>query len=323
MPKTSVPKLSRRGFCLCCVGVASIGVAGGWLSPREAFAEAHQLVAMIRGAAAKANITTHKLRGNVFVLEGSGGNIAVFAGEHGKVMVDAGITATRPKIEQALSAIGRQPVTHLVNTHWHFDHADGNEWVHAAGAKIVAHENTKKRLMETQRVEDWDFSFPPSPAGAIPTETFSEDQEVEYEGCKLHFVCYEAAHTDSDIGVHFVDQNILHTGDTYWNGIYPFIDYSTGGSIDGKIAACAKSLSMVDDKTIVIPGHGAPVSNKSELKAFHDMLVAVRGNVARLKGKGMSVGEVAAARPTADFDKHWGQFVITPGLFTQLVYEGV
>lgn len=323
MPKTSVPKLSRRGFCLCCVGVASIGVAGGWLSPREAFAEAHQLVAMIRGAAAKANITTHKLRGNVFVLEGSGGNIAVFAGEHGKVMVDAGITATRPKIEQALSAIGRQPVTHLVNTHWHFDHADGNEWVHAAGAKIVAHENTKKRLMETQRVEDWDFSFPPSPAGAIPTETFSEDQEVEYEGCKLHFVCYEAAHTDSDIGVHFVDQNILHTGDTYWNGIYPFIDYSTGGSIDGKIAACAKSLAMADNKTIVIPGHGAPVSNKSELKAFHDMLVAVRGNVARLKGKGMSVGEVAAARPTADFDKHWGQFVITPGLFTQLVYEGV
>ena len=323
MPKTSVPKLSRRGFCLCCVGVASIGVAGGWLSPREAFAEAHQLVAMIRGAAAKANITTHKLRGNVFVLEGSGGNIAVFAGEHGKVMVDAGITATRPKIEQALSAIGRQPVTHLVNTHWHFDHADGNEWVHAAGAKIVAHENTKKRLMETQRVEDWDFSFPPSPAGAIPTETFSEDQEVEYEGCKLHFVCYEAAHTDSDIGVHFVDQNILHTGDTYWNGIYPFIDYSTGGSIDGKIAACAKSLAMADNKTIVIPGHGAPVSNKSELKAFHDMLVVVRGNVARLKGKGMSVGEVAAARPTADFDKHWGQFVITPGLFTQLVYEGV
>ncbi len=323
MPKTSVPKLSRRGFCLCCVGVASLGVAGGWLSPREAFAEAHQLVNMIRGAAAKANITTHKLRGNVFVLEGSGGNIAVFAGQQGKVMIDAGITATRPKIEKALNAIGKQPVTHLVNTHWHFDHADGNEWVHAAGAKIVAHENTKKRLMETQRVEDWDFSFPPSPAGAIPTETFSEDREVEYEGCKLHFVCYEAAHTDSDIGVHFVDQNILHTGDTYWNGIYPFIDYSTGGSIDGKIAACAKSLAIADNKTIVIPGHGAPVSNKSELKAFHDMLVAVRGNVARLKGKGMSVGEVAAARPTADFDKHWGQFVITPGLFTQLVYEGV
>lgn len=323
MPKTSVPKLSRRGFCLCCVGVASIGVAGGWLSPREAFAEAHQLVNMIRGAAAKADITTHKLRGNVFVLEGSGGNIAVFAGQQGKVMIDAGITATRPKIEKALNAIGKQPITHLVNTHWHFDHADGNEWVHAAGAKIVAHENTKKRLMETQRVEDWDFSFPPSPAGAIPTETFSKDQEVEYEGCKLHFVCYEAAHTDSDIGVHFVDQNILHTGDTYWNGIYPFIDYSTGGSIDGKIAACAKSLAMADNKTIVIPGHGAPVSNKSELKVFHDMLVAVRGNVARLKGKGMSVGEVAAARPTADFDKHWGQFVITPGLFTQLVYEGV
>ncbi len=323
MSNVSTPKLSRRGFCMCCAGLASAGLAGGWLSPREAFAEAHQLVGMIRGAAAKADITTHKLRGSVFVLEGSGGNIAVFAGKQGKVMIDAGITATRAKIEKALSAIGNQPVTYLVNTHWHFDHADGNEWVHAAGAKIVAHDNTKKRLMQTQRVEDWDFSFPPSPAGAIPSETFSTDQRVEYEGCRLNLVCYEAAHTDSDVGVHFTDQNILHTGDTYWNGIYPFIDYSTGGSIDGKIAACAKSLSMADDKTIVIPGHGAPVSNKSELKAFHDMLVSVRDKVAKLKKKGMSVGEVAAARPTAEFDKHWGQFVITPGLFAELVYEGV
>ncbi|TDK31834.1 MBL fold metallo-hydrolase [Rhizobium deserti] len=323
MSTLQVPKLTRRGFCMCCVGIASAGVAGGWLSPREAYAEAHQLVGMIRGAAAKADITTYKLRGNVAVLEGSGGNIAVFAGKHGKVMIDAGITATQPKIEQALADLGRQPVTHLVNTHWHFDHADGNEWIHAAGAKIIAHENTKKRLMQTQRVEDWDYSFPPSPAGAIPSETFATDQHVDFEGCKLHLICYEPAHTDSDIGVHFVEQNILHTGDTYWNGIYPFIDYSTGGSIDGKIAACAKSLSMVDDKTIVIPGHGAPVSNKAELKAFHDMMVSVRDNVAALKAKGMSVGEVVAAGPTAAFDKFWGKFVITPGLFTELVYEGV
>ncbi len=323
MAITIAPKLSRRGFCLCCIGVASVGLAGGWLSPREAYAEAHQLVGMIRGAAAKADIATHKLRGGVYVLEGSGGNIAVFVGKDGKVMIDAGITATRPKIVQALNALGTQPVTNLINTHWHFDHADGNEWVHAQGASITAHANTKKRLMETQRVEDWDFTFPPSPASAIPTEVFSSDNKVELQGCKLHLVCYEAAHTDSDVGVHFVDQNILHTGDTYWNGIYPFIDYSTGGSIDGKIAACKKSLGMIDDKTIVVPGHGAPVSNKAQLKAFHDMLVAIRDNVAKLKSRGMSVGEVVAAKPTAAFDKKWGQFVITPGLFTELVYEGV
>lgn len=323
MSSTQVPKLSRRGFCLCCVGVASIGVAGGWLSPREAYAEAHQLVHMIRDSAAKADITTHKLRGGVYLLEGSGGNIAVFVGASGKVMVDAGITATRPKIVKALGALGNQPVKTLINTHWHFDHADGNEWVHAEGATIMAHDNTRARLLETQRVEDWDFTFPPSAPGAIPTETFSSDKKIELEGCKLHLLCYEPAHTDSDIGVYFVDQNVLHTGDTYWNGIYPFIDYSTGGSINGKIAACEKSLSMVDDRTIVVPGHGNPVSNKAELQAFHDMLVAVRDNVATLKKKGMSVGEVVAAKPTAKFDAKWGQFVITPGLFTELVYEGV
>jgi glyoxylase-like metal-dependent hydrolase (beta-lactamase superfamily II) len=278
---------------------------------------------MIRGAAAKADITTYKLRGNVAVLEGSGGNIAVFTGSEGKVLIDAGITATRPKIVKALSDLGKQPVTELINTHWHFDHADGNEWLHEQGAKITAHANTKKHLMEAQRVEDWDFTFPPSPSGAIPSKTITKDETLELQGAKMHVMCYEAAHTDSDIGIHFANEDILHTGDIYWNGIYPFIDYSTGGGINGTIAACEQALKLATKDTIVVPGHGAPVSNREELKAFHDMLAGIRDNVSKLKQKGMSVGEVVAAKPTADYDAKWGQFVITPGLFAQLVYQGV
>ena len=131
------------------------------------------------------------------------------------------------------------------------------------------------------------------------------------------------AHTDSDIGVNFVEPDILHTGDTFWNGSYPFIDYSTGGHIDGSIRAAEANLSRVTDHTVIIPGHGRPISNRAELQAFHDMLVGVRANVATLKKTGMSLDAIVAAKPTAAYDAVWGNFVISPALFTRVVYEGI
>ena len=130
-------------------------------------------------------------------------------------------------------------------------------------------------------------------------------------------------HTDSDISVTFAEANIVHVRDTYWNGIYPFIDYSTGGSIDGMIAASDANLAATTNDTIITPGHGRPVSNKAELKEFRDVLVAIRENVAKLKKQGRSRDETVVAKPTAAFDAKWGQFVIDPGYFTRLVYEGV
>ncbi len=121
----------------------------------------------------------------------------------------------------------------------------------------------------------------------------------------------------------FVEPDILHTGDTFWNGIYPFIDYSTGGNIDGSIRAADANLAATTDKTIIIPGHGRPVSNRAELKEYRDMLVAIRGNVAALKKQGKSLEDIVSAKPTAAYDAKWGQFVIGPALFTKLVYEGV
>src|SRR6266849_4436062 len=315
--------LSRRGFCLCCVGGAAFTAAGGWLTPRQAFAEARGLVSLIKDSAAVSPIVTHRLRNNISVLEGSGGNIAVLTGPDGKVLIDAGIGVSRPQITKALADLGAGPVTLLINTHWHFDHADGNDWLHSAGAKIIAQENTRKHLSGIQRVEDWDYNFLPLPSGGIPGEVFAAEHHLRLNGASIGLKYYGPAHTDSDISVTFAEADIVHVGDTFWNGIYPFIDYSTGGSIDGMIAASDANLAATTNETIIIPGHGKPVSNKAELKEFRDMLVAIRENVATLKKQGRSRDEAVAAKPTAAFDAKWGQFVIDPGFFTRLVYEGV
>ena len=174
-----------------------------------------------------------------------------------------------------------------------------------------------------QRVEDWDFNFPALAPGAMPTETFSQDKTVSINRSTLQMKHYEPAHTDSDIYVHFVEADILHVADTFWNGIYPFIDYSTGGNIDGMILAADGNLQIATENTIVIPGHGYPVSNRAELRAYRDMLVAIRDNVSRLKKQERSLDAIIAAKPTAAYDSKWGQFVVTPALFTKLVYEGV
>jgi glyoxylase-like metal-dependent hydrolase (beta-lactamase superfamily II) len=278
---------------------------------------------MIRDAAAAAEIKVHPLRGKVTILEGSGGNVAVLTGPDGKLLVDAGIAVSRQNMTKALASLGPDPIRHLINTHWHFDHADGNEWLHAEGASIIAQENTRKHLMAAQRVEDWDYNFPPSPTGAIPAEVFNTDRTLDLNSSNLVLKHYGPAHTDGDISVRFTNQDIFHAADTYWNGIYPFIDYSTGGSIDGMIAATKANLDATADSTIIIPGHGQPVSNRSELKEYSDMLTAVRESVAELKKQGRTLEEIIAAKPTSRFDAKWGQFVIGPALFTKLVFEGV
>jgi glyoxylase-like metal-dependent hydrolase (beta-lactamase superfamily II) len=302
---------------------AAFAATGGWLTPRQAFAEARGLVTLIKDSAASSPVTSYRLRGNVSVLEGSGGNIAVLTGPDGKVLVDGGIGVSRPQLTKALSNLGAEPITHLINTHWHFDHTSGNEWLHSVGAKIIAHKNTRKHLSEIQRVEDWDYNFLPSPAGAIPNDALIANRKLKLNSASIELKPYKPAHTDGDLSVTFGEADILHVGDTFWNGIYPFIDYSTGGSIDGMIAASNANLAASTENTIIIPGHGKPVSNKSELKEFRDMLVGIRRNIAALKKAGRTLEEIVAAKPTAAYDAKWGQFVIDPPFFTKLVYEGV
>ena len=280
------------------------------------------LVQKARNEAASATITVQRLRGNVGVLTGAGGNIAVLPGRDGKLLIDAGFAGARPKIADALAGISSDPIRHLINSHWHFDHTDGNAWLHSAGATIVAHENTRKHLSTATRVEGWEFTFPPAPAGAIPTEVFTTERTVEINGAKIALKHYSPAHTDSDIYAHFTSADIIHVADTFWNGYYPFIDYSTGGSIDGMIRATEANLSKITEKMIVIPGHG-PVGTRSDLTVYRDLLVNTRDKVAALKKQGKSLEEIIAAKPTAAYDTKWGGGFMSPRMFTGLVLKGV
>lgn len=295
----------------------------GWLSPQQSFAKAQGIVDMMRDEAAKASIRTYRLRSNLAILEGSGGNIAVLTGSDGKLLVDAGIAVSRPQMTKALAELGADPITHLINSHWHFDHTDGNTWLHAAGAKIIAHDNTRKYLSQVQRVEEWDYNFLALPPAGLPTETFANERVLKLNGSTIALKHYGRAHTDSDISVTFPEPNVVHLADTFWNGIYPFIDYSTGGSIDGMIAASDANLAATNEETIIIAGHGKAIGNRAELREFRDMLAGIRDNVAILKKQGRSRDETVAAKPTAAFDAKFGNFVIDPAFFTRLVYEGV
>lgn len=310
--------ISRRRF-IASAGLAATAVC---LMPHRLFGVEENLVIASRKSGETANITVQALRRNVSALIGSGGNIAVLPGDDGKLVIDSGFVGTRGKIAEALSSLSPDPIKHLVNTHWHYDHTDGNEWMHSAGATITAQENTRKHLSTSTRVEDWNFTFPPSPAGAVPTDVFNADKKLHFNGATIALKYYGPSHTDGDVSAYFIEADVLHTGDTWWNGHYPFIDYSTGGSIDGMIRAAEANLATVTDKTIVVPGHG-PIGNKTQLIEFRDMLVTIRDRVAALKGEGKSLDEIVAAKPTAAYDAKWGKFFINGEFFTKLVYKGV
>jgi len=236
--------------------------------------------------------------------------------------VDAEIVTARPNVSSALASINADPIKQLINTHWHFDHTGGNEWLHNAGASILAQEKTRKHLLVDTWVEGWKHTFPASPAGAIPSTVFREDYKLRANDTTLVLNHYSPAHTDSDISVHFEEADILHVGDTFWNRDYPFIDYSTGGSIDGQIRAAEANLAKVNEKTIIIGGHGA-VGGKADLILFRDVLVELRDKVAALKKQGRTLAEIVAAKPGARYDAEWGRSFMTPSAFLELVYQGV
>jgi len=314
--------LTRRRF-LASAGVTSLA---GWVAPRSWFNQltaaptADGVVEQFRQAAATGPMQTTRVRGNAWIVTGSGCNVVALARKDGVTLVDSGILGKR--VSDTVKQFSRLPVTHLVNTHWHFDHTGGNDWLHRAGASILAHENTRKRLSVDTRVEGWVYTFPAAPAGAIPTTVFQDEHTVHFNGSTLALKHYAPSHTDSDISVHFTEADVLHTGDTFWNREYPFIDYSTGGSIDGQIRAAEANLAKVSATTIVIPGHGA-VGGKADLTLFRDVLIEAREKVARLKKQGRTVEEVISAKPTAPYDAEWGQGFQSPKSFLGWVYQGV
>jgi glyoxylase-like metal-dependent hydrolase (beta-lactamase superfamily II) len=300
----------------------AVATAAFSLAPVSVFAAGESPVLKINDAAAKADIEVTPLRGNMNVLLGSGGNITVLSGPQGKLLVDAGIGVSKEKIAAALDKLGPGPLKYLINTHYHWDHTDGNVWVQQAGATIIGHPNTLKRLSESVRVDDWDFTFKPLPAAARPTQLLKSSKTMNFAGNKITMRTFGPGHTDSDLWVYFDKADVLVLGDIFWNGVYPFIDNENGGGIKQAIVWASKAIDNSTDKTIIVPGHG-PVGTHADLIAFRDMLVSVRDNVAALKKQNKSLEETIAAKPTAAFDAKWGNYVIDPAFFTRLVYNGL
>lgn len=320
------PITSRRAF----LGALGLMGAAAALDPKRLIAgtgTARPLrrsedgpVQQIRRAAATDPVKVQALRGNVRMLAGSGGNVTAAVGREGVVLIESGIVGR--KVTDAVATFSRAPVTHVINTHWHFDHTEANDWHRGRGAEIIASARTRERMSVTTRVDDWDFTFPASPASALPSVQLTADRSLRLDGTAIEVALVPPAHTDTDLVVHLPDADVLVLGDVYWNGIYPFIDYSTGGGIDGTIRAAEGALAKATAETIIVPGHGA-VGRRTQLARYVDTLVAIRERVASLKGRGMTLAEVVAARPTAPYDAGLRGGPIGPEFFTRLVYAGV
>jgi glyoxylase-like metal-dependent hydrolase (beta-lactamase superfamily II) len=297
-------------------------VAAVFGPPLLAQADVSSPVLLTNEEVRQGTVTVQRLRENVHVMTGAGGNIVVLSGPEGKLLVDSGIALAKAKLVTALDSIGPGPVRYVVNTHYHWDHSDGNAWLRDAGATVVAHERTLLRLTQGTRVIDWGYSFPPVRTAGLPTDTFKDARTIEFGSETVSLKYRGAGHTDTDATAYLKNADVLAVGDIWWNGFYPFIDYSAGGDIDGVIRQVEECIQASTDRTIIVPGHG-DVGNRKELIEFRDMLVAIRKNVATMKRQGKTLEETVAARPTAAYDAKFGKFVIDPVFFTHLVYMGV
>ncbi|PCO04896.1 MBL fold metallo-hydrolase [Microbulbifer flavimaris] len=271
---------------------------------------------------AKVEIKAEPVRDNLYMLRGAGGNIAMFTGEDGVFMVDDQYAPLTEKIRAAIAQITSQPLRFVINTHWHGDHTGGNENFGKAGALVVAHENVRERMSTEQFTKVFNRTTPPSPDAALPVITFTDATTFHWNGDTVHVQYTGPAHTDGDSIVHFSDANVIHMGDTFFNGSYPYIDVSAGGSVDGLVAVMDRVLAMADDDTAIIPGHG-PLSNKAELKEQRDLLVKLKGKIQEMIDEGMSRERVIAANPTRDYDADYGQGFMKPDIWTGIVFDSL
>lgn len=268
----------------------------------------------------KVEVKATALRGGTHLITGAGGNIVASVGEDGAWIIDDQFAPLADRILAALRVIGDKPLRFVINTHWHGDHTGGNEAMGKVGAVVMAHHNVRTR-MGTAGVFRGE-AREAAPKGALPVVTFDDGLSLHLNGDHVRVRHVPRAHTDGDALVKFETANVLHMGDVYFNGQYPFIDLESGGGIDGYIAAVRTGVSMSDDATIVIPGHG-PASNRAELAAYGDLLQRYRDAIATMKRDGRTLEQVIAARPTAATDEALGKGFIKPDRLVTAIYESL
>jgi glyoxylase-like metal-dependent hydrolase (beta-lactamase superfamily II) len=272
----------------------------------------------MRAQMGAAPIETTKLGERLVMLSGPGGNVVVLHGPGGKVVVDGFVQPAWNRLKTMLDGLDEAPIKSLINTHWHMDHTDNNANFRNAGAGVIAHENTRKQMVLPHDLLG--MHFDPFPSGALPTQTFPASMNLQLNGESMVLSHVAPAHTDSDILVRFEKADVLHMGDVFFSGFYPFIDASTGGNINGMIAGAAKGLTLAGARTQVVPGHG-PLGHRGSLEAYHNMLTSIRDRVQKDKKAGKTLADVQAAKPSAEFDAAWGKGMMAPDAFVALVYN--
>ena len=285
---------------------------------QPATAPAADPLAQMRAQMGAIPIEVVKLADRLSMLSGPGGNIIVLTGPDGKIVVDTFVQPAWTNLAKTLDGLDKAPIKALIDTHWHFDHTDNNASFRKAGAAIVAHENTKTRMSQSHALLG--MKLPPSPPDALPTETFKDTHKMDGNGEQMSLGHVPPAHTDTDIYIRYTKSNVIHLGDLFFNGMYPFIDGSTRGSINGMIAAADSMLKMVDASTKIVPGHG-PLGDTAALTKYRDMLVLVRDRVQKLKTSGRTLEDVVAAAPTKDLDDVWGKGFMNANNFVTIVYN--
>jgi cyclase len=269
----------------------------------------------------KVEIRTLKVAEGIWMLAGEGGNIGVLAGEDGVLLVDDEFPQLVEKIKAAVAPLsGGRAIRFVLNTNWHFDHADGNELFARGGAIVVAHERSREHMTREWGAPEFDptQTVPPYPKAALPVITFKDSLTLHFNGDEVTAIHVPAAHSDGDVLYHFRRANVIHTGDLYFSNGFPFINVSSGGTIDGMIRASDEILSIADADTKVIPGHGT-LSDRRGVQAFRDMLTAARARISRLVAEGKTLDEVLRSTPVADLYAG-GQSFIPPELFVKVVY---
>lgn len=288
------------------------------LLPRRAWQQPQDPLAAFRAQIGAVPIKSQPLADNLTMLSGPGGNVVVLHGSDGLVMIDTFVAPAWPKLDESLKSFGA-PVKTVINTHWHFDHVDNNAPLHAAGATVVAHENTRQRMSTPQHIEILKLDFPASPAAALPERVFTDTYGLAANGERVAMTHVAPAHTDTDVIVWFERANVLHAGDVFFNGRYPLIDGSTGGKVDGMIQASNRLLHIANASTKIVPGHG-PLGTNADLVKYRDMLVTAADRVRKLKDAGKSLEESIAAKPFADLDADWAGGRYKGDDFVKIVY---
>ena len=266
----------------------------------------------------KAEIKTHKITDQIHYLEGSGGNIGVLIGDEGVLIIDDQYAPLSGKIKKAIKELSDHPVKYVVNTHWHGDHTGGNGNFGKTGSIIIAQENVLARMSTEQVNKAWDKPRPPSLEEAWPEITFNEDMKIHFNGQNVVLIHVHNAHTDGDTFVWFPKSNVIHMGDCFFNGRFPYIDLGSGGSVDGAIRAVQLALSLTDSNSKIIPGHGQ-LATKSDLMQYHKMLNVMRDRVKNAIADGKTIEEIKAAHLDAGYEE-WGKAFINSEKIIDIIW---